>query len=172
VLLSEDFRNISSIRHFVRTITADSDNVLVRYFVDRKRAVQIAILIHICCRKYKFTRSWEVYVINSRLQQWTYFAFYIGVCMSVSLSSDKQHLSHDDCRIMEKLVFVCDRFCTVLSYCNDLDFYLKQNKFLAEKEARSIIVQTVSALKYLNEIKPPVIHYDLKQPGIYTCSHT
>ena len=24
--------------------------------------------------------------------------------------------------------------------------------------------QTVSALKYLNEIKPPVIHYDLK-PG-------
>ena len=74
------------------------------------------------------------------------------------------------CIIMEKLVFVCDRFCTVLGYCegNDLDFYLKQNKFLAEKEARSIIVQTVSALKYLNEIKPPVIHYDLK-PGL--CSH-
>ena len=67
--------------------------------------------------------------------------------------------------------FVCDRFCTVLGYCegNDLDFYLKQNKFLTEKEARSIIVQTVSALKYLNEIKPPVIHYDLK-PGMY--SHT
>ncbi len=29
---------------------------------------------------------------------------------------------------------------------------------------RSIITQVVSALKYLNEIKPPVIHYDLK-PG-------
>lgn len=57
-------------------------------------------------------------------------------------------------------------FCTVLEYCegNDLDFYLKQNKLISEKEARSIIVQTVSALKYLNEIKPPVIHYDLK-PG-------
>ncbi|CAH1789151.1 unnamed protein product [Owenia fusiformis] len=57
-------------------------------------------------------------------------------------------------------------FCTVLQYCegNDLDFYLKQNKIVPEKEARSIIVQTVSALKYLNEIKPPVIHYDLK-PG-------
>ena len=64
--------------------------------------------------------------------------------------------------------FLCGRFCTVLGYCegNDLDFYLKQNKFLTEKEARSIIVQTVSALKYLNEIKPPVIHYDLK-PGPY-----
>ena len=58
------------------------------------------------------------------------------------------------------------RFCTVLEYCegNDLDFYLKQNKNIPEKEARSIICQTVSALKYLNEIKPPVIHYDLK-PG-------
>jgi len=68
-------------------------------------------------------------------------------------------------------VCVSDRFCTVLGYCegNDLDFYLKQNKFLTEKEARSIIVQTVSALRYLNEIKPPVIHYDLK-PGL--CTHT
>lgn len=58
------------------------------------------------------------------------------------------------------------RFCTVLEYCegNDLDFYLKQNKSIPEKEARSIVVQTVSALRYLNEIKPPVIHYDLK-PG-------
>ena len=54
----------------------------------------------------------------------------------------------------------------MLEYCegNDLDFYLKQNKHMPEKEARSIVVQTVSALKYLNEIKPPVIHYDLK-PG-------
>lgn len=57
-------------------------------------------------------------------------------------------------------------FCTVMEYCegNDLDFYLKQNKCLPEKESRSIVVQTVNALKYLNEIKPPVIHYDLK-PG-------
>jgi len=54
-----------------------------------------------------------------------------------------------------------------LEYCdgNDLDFFLKQNKTIPEKEARSIIMQTINALKYLNlEIKPPVIHYDLK-PG-------
>ena len=57
-------------------------------------------------------------------------------------------------------------FCTVLEYCNghDLDFHLKQNKIIPEKESRSIIMQVVSALKYLNEIKPPIIHYDLK-PG-------
>ncbi|CAF4418007.1 unnamed protein product, partial [Adineta steineri] len=58
-------------------------------------------------------------------------------------------------------------FCTVLEYCdgNDLDFFLKQNKTIPEKEARSIIMQIVNALKYLNtEAKPSVIHYDLK-PG-------
>lgn len=60
----------------------------------------------------------------------------------------------------------CSRFCTVLEFCegNDLDFYLKQHKLMSEKEARSIIMQIVNALRYLNEIKPPIIHYDLK-PG-------
>lgn len=58
------------------------------------------------------------------------------------------------------------QFCTVLEYCDghDLDFYLKQHKCIPEREARCIIMQVVHALKYLNEIKPPVIHYDLK-PG-------
>lgn len=54
----------------------------------------------------------------------------------------------------------------MMEYCegNDLDFYLKQHKLMSEKEARSIVMQIVNALKYLNEIKPPIIHYDLK-PG-------
>lgn len=54
----------------------------------------------------------------------------------------------------------------MLEYCegNDLDFYLKQHKLMSEKEGRSIIMQVVNALKYLNEIRPPIIHYDLK-PG-------
>lgn len=58
----------------------------------------------------------------------------------------------------------------MLEYCegNDLDFYLKQHKLMSEKEARSIIMQIVNALKYLNEIKPPIIHYDLK-PGMPCC---
>ncbi|CAM4939423.1 unnamed protein product [Rotaria socialis] len=79
-----------------------------------------------------------------------------------------KHLEHK--RIVKLFdVFEIDTnsFCTVLEYCdgNDLDFFLKQNKTIPEKEARSIIMQTINALKYLNsEIKPPVIHYDLK-PG-------
>uniref|UniRef100_A0A1I7RMS6 Protein kinase domain-containing protein n=1 Tax=Bursaphelenchus xylophilus TaxID=6326 RepID=A0A1I7RMS6_BURXY len=67
-----------------------------------------------------------------------------------------------------------DSFCTVLEYCdgNDLDFYLKQHKQITEKEARSIIMQIVSALKYLGERKHPIIHYDLKPANILLQSGT
>ena len=45
-------------------------------------------------------------------------------------------------------------------------FLLFQHKTISEREARSIVMQVSSALKYLNEIKPPIIHYDLK-PGTW-----
>lgn len=67
-------------------------------------------------------------------------------------------------------------FCTVLEYCdgNDLDFFLKQNKIIPEKEARSIIMQTINALKYLNsEVKPPVVcrfSFDEIRDNYYWCS--
>lgn len=73
-------------------------------------------------------------------------------------------------------VFTIDNhsFATVLEYCDgkDLDFYLKQNKCIPEKEARSIIMQVVSALRYLNDIETPVIHYDLKPANILLSSGT
>ena len=83
----------------------------------------------------------------------------------------------------------CWSFCTVLEYIegHDLDFLLKQTKTLPEKEVRgcgletaqfifahtqtrAIIFQCMSALKYLNQIKPPVIHFDLK-PGTHIQTH-
>ncbi|XP_074476447.1 serine/threonine-protein kinase tousled-like 2 isoform X1 [Sebastes fasciatus] len=67
-----------------------------------------------------------------------------------------------------------DSFCTVLEYCegNDLDFYLKQNKLMSEKEGRSVVMQIVNALKYLNQIRPPIIHYDLKPGNILLVNGT
>ncbi|TNN67723.1 Serine/threonine-protein kinase tousled-like 2 [Liparis tanakae] len=67
-----------------------------------------------------------------------------------------------------------DSFCTVLEYCdgNDLDFYLKQNKLMSEKEGRSIVMQIINALKYLNHIRPPIIHYDLKPGNILLVNGT
>ena len=44
-----------------------------------------------------------------------------------------------------------------------------QHKTISEREARSIVMQVSSALKYLNEIKPPIIHYDLKPGKLYVC---
>ena len=74
-------------------------------------------------------------------------------------------------RLFDVFEIDSNSFCTVLEYCDghDLDFYLKQHKFIPEREARSIIMQVVHALKYLNEIKPAIIHYDLK-PGEFLFS--
>ncbi|XP_055935139.1 serine/threonine-protein kinase tousled-like 2 isoform X2 [Argiope bruennichi] len=87
------------------------------------------------------------------------------------------HKSLDHPRVVKLYdVFEIDpnSFCTVLEYCDghDLDFYLKQHKSIPEREARCIIMQVVHALKYLNEIKPPVIHYDLKPGNILLGSGT
>jgi tousled-like kinase len=65
-------------------------------------------------------------------------------------------------------VFAIDvnAFCTVLEHCDgsDLDMHLKVKHTLQEKEARCIIMQVFAGLKYLNEQKQKIIHYDLK-PG-------
>lgn len=59
-------------------------------------------------------------------------------------------------------------FCTVLEYCSgpDLAYYLKSQKVLTEREAKLIIRQILSALKFLNENDKKIIHYDLKPQNI------
>lgn len=59
-------------------------------------------------------------------------------------------------------------FCTVLEYCEgpDLSYYLKKHKKLPEKEAKLIIRQVMSAIRYLHELPDKVIHYDLKPQNI------
>ena len=59
-------------------------------------------------------------------------------------------------------------FCTVLEYCpgEDLHQYLKKCKTFTEKEARSVMQQIYSALKYLNEQNEKIIHFDLKPHNI------
>lgn len=60
-----------------------------------------------------------------------------------------------------------DCFCTILELCTgpDLSTYMKLNKIISEKEAKIIITQILSALKYLS-IEKKVIHYDLKPQNI------
>ena len=58
-----------------------------------------------------------------------------------------------------------EAFGTVLEYCEgvDLDTHLKAHGAMSEKEARGVLIQVWSALRYLNMGKK-IIHYDLK-PG-------
>ena len=57
---------------------------------------------------------------------------------------------------------------TVLEYCEgfDLDYMLKKNGQLPEKDSKAIIKQMLGAVKYLNEQTPRIIHYDLKPQNI------
>lgn len=59
-------------------------------------------------------------------------------------------------------------FATVLEYCEgpDLSSYLKQHKILSEKEAKILIRQILCGLKYLNDHKTKIIHYDLKPQNV------
>lgn len=59
-------------------------------------------------------------------------------------------------------------FCTVLEYCSgpDLANYIKSQRTLTEREAKIIIRQILSALRFLNENDKKIIHYDLKPQNI------
>lgn len=69
-------------------------------------------------------------------------------------------------RLVDVFEVSTDGFCTVLEHCDsgDLEHLLKEKRTLPEREARSIIMQVFAGLKYLNEQKQKIIHYDLK-PG-------
>jgi tousled-like kinase len=62
-----------------------------------------------------------------------------------------------------------DSFATVLEVCSgkDLDSLLKSKRILPEKQARAILLQILSGMRYLSqpdETRQGIIHYDLK-PG-------
>ncbi len=53
-----------------------------------------------------------------------------------------------------------------LSMGQDLDGYLKSHRFLKEHDARVILIQMVSALRYFADLENPVIHYDMKPANV------
>jgi len=71
-------------------------------------------------------------------------------------------------RLYDSLSIDDNAFATVLEFCEgpDLSTYLKQYKTIPEKDAKVIIRQILSGLKYLNEHKTKIIHYDLKPQNV------
>lgn len=69
-------------------------------------------------------------------------------------------------------------FATTLQYCKgtDLETLLKQEKRLPERDARAILLQLLSGMKYLSQPsadgnRPGIIHYDLKPGNILFDEH-
>jgi len=60
-------------------------------------------------------------------------------------------------------------FGTVLELVegDTLDEYIKRNGALSEKEARGIVIQILSGLKYMNTGGRKIIHYDLKPANLF-----
>jgi len=60
-------------------------------------------------------------------------------------------------------------FGTVLELCKGetLDNYIKRHGALPEKEARGIVIQIFSGLKYMNTNGRKIIHYDLKPGNLF-----
>merc|ERR1712096_156968 len=57
----------------------------------------------------------------------------------------------------------------VLELCEGdaLDAYIKKNAPLPEKEARGIVIQILSGLRYMNTNGRKIIHYDLKPANLF-----
>lgn len=69
-------------------------------------------------------------------------------------------------RLLDHFAIDALSFGVTMEYCEgvDLDTYLKAHGPMTEKEARGVIIQILSALRYMNTPPNKVIHYDLK-PG-------
>ena len=69
-------------------------------------------------------------------------------------------------RLLDHFAIDAMSFGVAMEYCEgvDLDTHLKAHGPMGEKEARGVIIQILSALRYMNTAPNKVIHYDLK-PG-------
>jgi len=69
-------------------------------------------------------------------------------------------------RLLDHFAIDAMSFGVAMEYCEgvDLDTYLKAHGPMSEKEARGLVIQILSALRYMNTNPHKVIHYDIK-PG-------
>eukprot|EP00347_Sterkiella_histriomuscorum_P019462 403341542 len=111
----------------------------------------------VACKIHQFDDSWNEAVKDSYIKH--------------ALRENEIHKDLNNRRVVKQYDTVeidHNSFCTILEQCSgpDLYFYLKQQKQILEKEAKLIISQILSGLKYLNDQKQKIIHYDLKPQNI------
>jgi len=124
-------------------------------FSEVYKAFDLQALRYVACKIHQLSSHWN----EQKKQNYTKHAV-----REYNIHKDLEHP-----RVVSLFdVFKIDNssFCTVLEYCEggDLDTYLKMRNRLSERESKLIMQQIFFGLKYLNERKTPIIHYDLK-PG-------
>lgn len=126
-------------------------------FSEVYKAFDLEEMRYVCCKIHQINDSW------SDAQKKSYSRH------ATREYEIQKNLNHSRIvRLYDVFGMSSSSFVTVLEFCDggDLDLLLKKRSTLSEREAKSIIMQVFSGLKYLNEQKKKVIHYDLKPANI------
>ena len=131
--LLSDFRRLHDHRYLLLSLLGKGGFSEVYLAFDLKELRQVACKIH------SVNSMWSI----TKRQNYTKHA--------IREYKIHKELVHDRVvRLYDVFEIDSSSFCTVLEYCEagDLDSYLKQNKMLSEREAKCIIAQIFSGLKY------------------------
>jgi len=121
------------------------------------RAFDLKELKYVACKIHRLNPAWSEAAKMSYLRH------------VVRESNIQKELCHPRIvRLIDVFKIDSSTLVTVLDLCEhgDLDVYLKEHDTLGEREARAIIMQVFTGLRYLNEQKQRIIHYDLKPANI------
>ncbi|KRX00908.1 Protein kinase-like domain [Pseudocohnilembus persalinus] len=126
-------------------------------FSEVYKGFDLVDMIPVACKIHQLNPNWSEQSKNSYVKH------------AVRESRIHQQFKHPNIvKLYDSVEIDQDAFSTVLEYCEgpDLAYYLKEQKALTEKEAKVLIKQIVSGLKYMHSFTPKVIHYDLKPQNI------
>ena len=113
--------------------------------------------IYVACKLNQLNQNWKEEIKDSYIKH------------TIRENQIHKNINHNRIvKLFDTIEIDDNSFCTVLEYCSgpDLSTYMKENKYISEKEAKSIILQILEGLIYLNNLPNKIIHYDLKPENI------
>ena len=113
--------------------------------------------IYVACKLNQLNQNWKEEIKNNYIKH------------TIRENQIHRNINHPKIvKLLDTIEIDNNSFCTILEYCSgpDLSTYIKNNKFIPEKEAKLIIYQILQGLIYLNNLPKKIIHYDLKPENI------
>ena len=113
--------------------------------------------IYVACKLNQLNQNWKEEIKDSYIKH------------TIRENQIHKNINHHRIvKLFDTIEIDDNSFCTVLEYCSgpDLSTHMKENKYISEKEAKSIILQILEGLIYLNNLPNKIIHYDLKPENI------